>query len=103
MKAPKKFSHKVLFFTSLVLILAFSLFALYNDYLQRKAIRTNLESHLEEISKITASNVQSWLSGRILLVDNIAQTIANNDAPGSVLSLLEQRGGLINFHLYLSR
>lgn len=97
MKAPKKFSQKVLFFTSLVLILAFSLFALYNDYLQRKAIRANLESHLEEISKITASNVQSWLSGRILLVDNIAQTIANNDAPGSVLSLLEQRGVLSTF------
>ncbi|GAA0384676.1 methyl-accepting chemotaxis protein PctA [Pseudomonas veronii subsp. inensis] len=97
MTAHLKFSHKVLFFTSLVLISAFSLFALYNDYLQRKAIRTNLESHLEEMSKITASNVQSWLSGRILLVDNIAQTIANNDAPGSVLSLLEQRGVLSTF------
>jgi len=62
-----RFSHKVLLAASLVVIAAFSLFTLYNDYFQRDAIHTNLESHLEGMSKIAASNVQAGQSGRVLL------------------------------------
>ena len=86
-----RFSHKVLLAASLVVIAAFSLFTLYNDYFQRDAIRTNLESHLEGMSKIAASNVQAWLSGRVLLIDTIAQTVANDNTPDSVVRLLEQQ------------
>ena len=59
MIANLKFSHKVLLAASLVVVAAFSLFTLYNDSIQRKTIRTNLENHLEQMSKITASSVQS--------------------------------------------
>ncbi len=59
-----KFSHKILLAASLVVIAAFSLFTLYNDYLQRNAIRSDLEHELESLGQVTASNIQNWLSGR---------------------------------------
>lgn len=49
-----KFSHKVLLAASLVVIAAFCLFVLYSNYLQRNAIRTNLEHYLEDMGKVTA-------------------------------------------------
>ncbi len=93
-----RFSHKVLLAASLVVIAAFSLFTLYNDYFQRDAIHTNLESHLEGMSKIAASNVQAWLSGRVLLIDTVAQTVANDNTPDSVVRLLEQKTLLSTFN-----
>lgn len=41
-----KFSHKILLAASLVVIAAFTLFTLYNDYLQRNAIRDQLRESL---------------------------------------------------------
>lgn len=97
MIANLKFSHKVLLAASFVVVAAFSSFTLYNDSIQGKTIHTNLEDHLEEMSKITASSVQAWLSGRVLLVDHIAQTVANDPAAESVTRLLEQRSLLSTF------
>jgi methyl-accepting chemotaxis protein len=71
-----KFSHKILLAASLVVIAAFSLFTLYNDYLQRNAIRHQLKGSLTEMGEGTAVNIQSWLSGRILLVENLAESLA---------------------------
>ena len=47
-----KFSHKILLAASLVVLAAFSLFALYNDYLQRHAIKEDLENYLHEIGSL---------------------------------------------------
>jgi methyl-accepting chemotaxis protein len=91
MPSRLKFSHKILLAASLVVITTFALFTLYNDYLQRNAIRDNLESYLDEMGEITAHNIQNWLSGRILLVEGAAQTIANDSADERVIQLLEQR------------
>ena len=86
-----KFSHKILLAASGVVVLAFALFTLYNDYLQRNAIRDDLDSYLHEMGSVTASNTQSWLAGRIVLVENAAQNIAINSEPAVVASLLEQK------------
>jgi methyl-accepting chemotaxis protein len=91
MPSRLKFSHKILLAASLVVITTFALFTLYNDYLQRNAIRDNLASYLDEMGEITAHNIQNWLSGRILLVEGAAQTIANDSADERVIQLLEQR------------
>ncbi|MHA6494089.1 methyl-accepting chemotaxis protein [Pseudomonas borbori] len=91
MTSNLKFSHKILLAASLVVIAAFSLFTLYNDYLQRNAIRADLESYLHEMGDVTASNIQNWLSGRILLVESAAQSIVNDADPQRVTSLLEQK------------
>ncbi|RIA31943.1 methyl-accepting chemotaxis sensory transducer with Cache sensor [Ectopseudomonas oleovorans] len=86
-----QFSHKILLAASLVVMVAFSLFTLYNDYLQRNAIREDLESYLQEMGNVTASNIQNWLSGRILLVESTAQSIVNDSDSERVIKLLEQR------------
>ncbi|MDH0142037.1 methyl-accepting chemotaxis protein [Aquipseudomonas alcaligenes] len=86
-----KFSHKILLAASLVVIAAFSLFTLYNDYLQRNAIRSDLEHELESLGQVTASNIQNWLSGRILLVENVAQSIDETSTPDSLTKTLESR------------
>ncbi len=86
-----KFSHKILLAASLVVIAAFSLFTLYNDYLQRNAIRTDLEHELESLGQVTASNIQNWLSGRILLVESVAQSVDDTTTPESLAKTLESR------------
>ncbi|HEJ1680209.1 TPA: methyl-accepting chemotaxis protein PctB, partial [Pseudomonas aeruginosa] len=85
-----KFSHKILLAAALVVIATFSLFTLYNDSLQRASIREDLEDYLHEMGEITASNVQNWLSGRILLIENLAQTLARDHSPETTQALLEQ-------------
>lgn len=86
-----RFSHKILLAAALIVIAAFALFTLYNDYLQRNAIRNDLDSYLHEMGDVTASNIQSWLAGRIVLVENAAQNIAINPEPSVIASLLEQK------------
>ena len=86
-----RFSHKILLAAALIVIAAFATFTLYNDYLQRNAIRQDLDSYLNEMGDVTASNIQTWLSGRILLIENLAQNIAINADDAHVAELLEQK------------
>ncbi|MDD0841304.1 methyl-accepting chemotaxis protein, partial [Pseudomonas sp. Gutcm_11s] len=91
-----KFSHKILLAASLVVIAAFSLFSLYNDYLQRNAIKVDLEDELQSLGEVTASNIQNWLSGRILLVENVAQSV-QDDTPETLARTLERRAPASTF------
>ncbi|WP_130927197.1 methyl-accepting chemotaxis protein [Pseudomonas sp. Sample_14] len=86
-----RFSHKILLAAALIVIAAFASFTLYNDWLQRNAIRDDLNNYLNEMGEVTAGNIQTWLSGRILLIENSAQNIAINPEPATVASLLEQK------------
>ena len=86
-----KFSHKILLAASLVVMVAFSLFTLYNDYLQRHAIQKDLENYLQEIGHITSNNIENWLSGRILLLESTAQSITNDSEHDRVVNLIEQK------------
>jgi len=86
-----RFSHKILLAAALIVIAAFASFTLYNDWLQRNAIRDDLNNYLNEMGEVTAGNIQTWLSGRILLIENAAQNIAINPEPVTVASLLEQK------------
>ncbi|WP_191487179.1 methyl-accepting chemotaxis protein [Pseudomonas sp. FEN] len=86
-----KFSHKILLAASLIVLSAFALFTLYNDYLQRNAIRDDLNSYLHEMGGVAANNIQTWLTGRSLLVENLAQSVALNADPANVSNLLEQK------------
>ncbi|MEW9679685.1 methyl-accepting chemotaxis protein [Pseudomonas sp. TE50-2] len=76
MNKSLRFSHKILLAASLIVILAFSLFTLYNDYLQRNAIRDDLENYLAEMGESTSTNIRNLFEGRIKLVDNVAQNLA---------------------------
>nr|WP_122570631.1 methyl-accepting chemotaxis protein [Pseudomonas viridiflava] len=71
-----KFSHKILLAASLVVIAAFTSFTFYNDYLQRNALRAQLKENLNQTGDSTVGNIRNWLSGRILLVENLAENAA---------------------------
>ncbi|MBV4476390.1 methyl-accepting chemotaxis protein [Pseudomonas sp. COW3] len=86
-----RFSHKILLAAALIVIAAFASFTLYNDWLQRNAIRADLDNYLNEMGEVTAGNIQTWLNGRILLIENAAQNIAINPEPSAVANLLEQK------------
>src|SRR5471032_883276 len=86
-----RFSHKILLAAALIVIAAFASFTLYNDYLQRNAIRRDLDNYLQEMGSVTAKNIQTWLAGRSLLIENLSQTVALNPEAGNVGSLLEQK------------
>ncbi len=86
-----KFRQKILIAASLVVAATFSLYTLYGDYQQRSAISSDLDNYLSEMGTVTANNIQNWLSGRILLVESTAQTIAGNPEPEAVNRLLEQK------------
>ncbi|MGY4526796.1 methyl-accepting chemotaxis protein [Pseudomonas sp. TE21394] len=91
MSRTLKFSHKMLFAVSATVIAVFCLFALYNDYTQRTAIRSDLDSYLRKMSTGTASNVQAWLTGRMLLIESITETVAARSELLNSLDLLTQK------------
>ncbi|AKV10441.1 MULTISPECIES: methyl-accepting chemotaxis protein [Pseudomonas] len=86
-----RFSHKILLAAALIVIAAFASFTLYNDYLQRNAIRKDLDNYLQEMGSVAANNIQTWLSGRSLLIENLSQSIALNADIDNVAKLLEQK------------
>ncbi|MBT2341006.1 MULTISPECIES: methyl-accepting chemotaxis protein [Pseudomonas] len=92
-----KFSHKILLAASGVVVLAFALFTLYNDYLQRNTIGRSLESSIEQSGDLTASSVQNWMSGRILVLENLAQNIAHQGANADLAGLVDQPALTSNF------
>ncbi|MFC6693601.1 hypothetical protein ACFQD2_25235 [Pseudomonas lini] len=69
-----RFSHKILLAAALIVIAAFASFTLYNDYLQRNAIRNDLDNYLQEMGSVTANNIQTWLAGRSLLIETCHKT-----------------------------
>lgn len=65
-------------------------FAVYNDYIQRKALQDNLRTYLADAGSLTAENISNWLSGRILLMESLATNLAADDGSRRI-ELLEQR------------
>jgi len=92
-----KFRHKILLSAGAVVVLAFALFTLYNDYLQRNTIRQNIESSVNQAGALTASSVQNWMSGRILVLENLAQNIAHQGANADFPGLVAQPAFTSNF------
>ncbi|AIZ32331.1 methyl-accepting chemotaxis protein [Pseudomonas parafulva] len=92
-----KFRHKILLSACGVVVLAFALFTLYNDYLQRKTIAQNIESSVQQAGALTASSVQNWMSGRILVLENLAQDIAQQGTGSQVAGLVDQPSYTSNF------
>ncbi|RRV03721.1 methyl-accepting chemotaxis protein [Pseudomonas sp. v388] len=85
-----KFRHKILLAASGVVVLAFALFTLYNDYLQRTTIRQNLEASVKQAGELTASSVQNWLGGRILVLENLAQDVSFQGVTNDLTGLVSQ-------------
>ena len=91
MNKNMRFSHKILLAAALIVTAAFASFTLYNDYKQRHAIRHDLNNYLQEMSRVTANTIQTWLNGRSLLIENLSQNIALDADMGNITRLLEQK------------
>lgn len=85
-----KFRHKILLAASIIVVLAFALFTLYNDYLQRNTITKNLENSVAQAGELTATGIQSWLSGRILVLENLGQNVARQGTQSDLGGLVGQ-------------
>ncbi|WJD65142.1 methyl-accepting chemotaxis protein [Pseudomonas kurunegalensis] len=95
-------SQKVLLVASLIVVVTFFLFALCNDFLQRKAIRENLENYLFEVGGSTSRNIKSQLENRIQLIQNVAQNISALPGAVNAATLLDQQALLSGFrNVYL--
>ncbi|SDJ43737.1 methyl-accepting chemotaxis sensory transducer with Cache sensor [Pseudomonas delhiensis] len=92
MLRPLSFAKKILLAASLVVIFAFACFILFNDFRQSRAIQEDTESYLREIGSLTASNIQSWLEGRIHLVEMEAAQLADGEPTAErIQHVLEQQ------------
>ena len=89
MPAKLSFNQKILLAACLVVIAAFAAFSVYNDYLQRRTLQANLDTYLSDAGTLTADNISNWLSGRILLLENLAQNLQSEPAE-RLVPLLEQ-------------
>ncbi|MFC6336705.1 HAMP domain-containing protein [Pseudomonas sp. CCM 7891] len=92
-----KFSHKILLAASGVVVLAFALFTLYNDYLQRSTIKQNLETSIQQSGDLTASSVQNWLTGRVLVLESLAQNVVHQGHGADLPGLVDQPALTSNF------
>ncbi|MDI9778485.1 methyl-accepting chemotaxis protein [Pseudomonas putida] len=86
-----RFSHKILMATSLVVTAAFILFTVYNYQHQKNSLQTNLESSLEDMGDVTARSIQGWLSGRIGMIESVAESLASNPQQSMIDDLLRQK------------
>lgn len=78
MRTHFKFSHKILFLVSMIVIVAFASLTAYNDARQHEAIRQNLQRYLQEMGGSTANTIVNWLQGRVLLIENLAQAVGGH-------------------------
>ena len=90
MAAQLSFNQKIVSAACVVVIAAFAAFSVYNDYLQRKTLQENLETYLSDAGSLTAENISNWLSGRILLLENLAAN-TQSESTDRLVPLLEQR------------
>jgi len=97
MNKNMRFSHKILLAAALIVTAAFASFTFYNDALQREAIRSDLDNSLQQMGSVTANNIQTWLNGRSLLVENLSQTIALNADVSNITLLFEQKAMMAAF------
>ncbi|VVO92858.1 Methyl-accepting chemotaxis protein McpG [Pseudomonas fluorescens] len=91
MNKNMRFCHKILLAAALIVTAVFASFTLYNDYKQRNAIRTDLDNYLQEMGRVTANNIQTWLNGSSLLIENLSQNVALNADTSNITKLLEQK------------
>lgn len=90
MSRPMSFKSKILIAASAVVTTAFLGFSGYNDSLQRSTLEENLQTYANDAGNLTAENISNWLSGRVLLMENLAANLSS-DSTGDITPLLEQQ------------
>ncbi|MGF6403178.1 methyl-accepting chemotaxis protein [Pseudomonas frederiksbergensis] len=95
-----KFRHKVLAAAAFVSIISFSLFALYNERMQRQSIAAQLQSQMSIAAQSTAKNIQDWINGRVMLVQTTAEIFEHDRSPALIEKVLAQKTMMSAFIAY---
>ncbi|QXI32070.1 methyl-accepting chemotaxis protein [Pseudomonas promysalinigenes] len=85
-----RFGHKIVLAASAIVLVVFSSFAVISESRQRDEIRKSVQQFLQAVGSDSASSISHWISGRTLLVENLAQAAAlspNSQAVAPYLSL----------------
>lgn len=72
------FSRKILLAAALIVVVAFSLFIVVNDYRQRQTLKNGVDLELQQLAALTSRNVETWLESRAQLLQSMAQQVAAN-------------------------
>ncbi len=70
------FIRKILLAAALVVVVAFTCFIVVNDYRQSQTLKGNVQSELQQLGSLTTLNIQTWMDGRIQLLQSMAQQVA---------------------------
>ncbi|KPW59569.1 Methyl-accepting chemotaxis protein [Pseudomonas caricapapayae] len=85
------FSKKILLAAALIVVVAFSVFIVINDYRQRQSLKSSVRSELLQLGTLTTQNIQTWLESRIQLLQSMSQQVA---VDGKELPQLQRAIGL---------
>ncbi|ROM91442.1 methyl-accepting chemotaxis protein [Pseudomonas brassicacearum] len=85
-----KFGHKILLGACVIVMAVFLSFSLFNDHRQQASTREALHRNLQATGQLLGANLDSWLAGRILLIEGAAETIAANPTPQNIGAILSQ-------------
>ncbi|RMP27959.1 Methyl-accepting chemotaxis protein [Pseudomonas syringae pv. delphinii] len=85
------FSKKILLAAALIVVVAFSVFIVINDYRQRQSLKSSVKSELQQLGTLTTQNIQTWLESRIQLLQSMSQQVA---VDGKELPQLQRAIGL---------
>lgn len=97
MKRTLKFSHKILMAAALIVIFGFCGFTVYSYVLQRNIITRDVGNFLNDRGEGTANSVQNWMSGRILLIESLSETLSRAGQEEQRLDALSQKSLLDHF------
>lgn len=86
------FSKKILLAAALIVVVAFSVFIVINDYRQRQSLKSSVRSELQQLGTLTTQNIQTWLESRMQLLQSMSQQVA---ADGKELPQLQRAIGQI--------
>jgi methyl-accepting chemotaxis protein len=92
-----KFIHKILLATSALVIASFAIFTTYIYHDQQVSTGAALEGQLKSVGSTTATSIANWLNGRVLMVETLGQTLANDASQPVVDRTVAQPGFKSNF------
>ncbi len=88
MKAILSIGNKILLAASTIVIAAFVLFIVYFHTYQKRATLEALTLQLQETAGVATGSIANWISGRRLLVEQVAHALALSDRDDGALGMV---------------
>ncbi|TWC59460.1 methyl-accepting chemotaxis protein [Pseudomonas sp. SJZ080] len=86
-----KFNQKILLIASLVIMTVFCSFSVLNDIRLREDNAQKIEQNTRALAASMAHDIQSWLTGRLILMKSVAEFIGHNPTAENVQATLQNQ------------